>query len=117
MTREELKEKIRDYIFRKYTEGQWSIADVEKIMLLIDEYTTPDLNEIWRDHFVSGIMQPSETINFLQMRNGWTIKGIKEELILFLDREYPKQDADEGAIRKHFFNYIRKRKPEKKREW
>jgi len=116
MNREDLKEKIDKKIWEAIFETKAPQPTLEQIMLFIDQYVesreTPPLDEIWTEYITSSIIACQAQINVLKMRQGWTDELIREELELFLEREYPKQDAEEHKIRKHFFNYIRKRKPE-----
>lgn len=111
MTREELKDRIHIELHEGKLDNTPPLLITEKIMLMIDQYTTPPICEIWIDDCLKEIMAPSETINMLRMRSCWTVAQIAEEARLFIDREYPKQDRDMTQVRKHFFNYIRKRKP------
>lgn len=113
MNIEELKEKITEV----HEECLPRNAHLEKIMLLINlhiesrdlesEKATFDYNV-----FVDLVMSSQGVINQFQ-RNGWNELQIKTELEMFTSINYP----DGGRMldmRKHFFNYMKKRKPESK---
>ena len=109
---EETKAKIWDLLDMVRTKQLPVNVAVDKIVLMMEEASVPDLPAMWTEDISKYICSPTESMN-QAFRNGWTTETIWDELQLFLDREYPKQDVDHDQIRRHFFNYIRKRKPEK----
>lgn len=111
MTREELEEQI-NVICQNIDMNveSWNIG-ADKIMLLIDNFNTPDLSEMWLDELKSQVLQQSPMLMDYLRRKNWTFEGIENELMLFVEANYPKQDQSHEIVRKHFFNYIKKRKP------
>lgn len=111
MTREELSKYIFISLEQVRTKQMPVNVVHENILKAFDEFNTPDLSQMWAED-IEGQVRNSPTMLIHLARNGWSIDRIVEELHLFLETNYPKQDQPQDAVRKHFFNYIKKRKPQ-----
>lgn len=122
MTREEIQVKLQTELINMDENHQPMNVTQDKIMLLIDTYieSRDNKEEPNIDEHYQAIVDDSPTMVQALIRNGFDLEKLYDECKQFLEINYPCIETFEqfNNARKHFFNYMKKRKPEQsKTQW